>query len=173
MECTLEIEIEYLLQINGIIATPEFRFAQNRKGERLRDALAEQAEIGNEREKLAAGWTEQDEASMTITGHEAVEPEPRDGAWQTALEIAEATKPAEQEEQSGEDPDGNEQQGGEGEDDGEESEESERMIPLSRFIEHSRRYWPDSSGVEAFIDEVDRREREYTLTGAGTNGKDL
>lgn len=72
------------LQAQGIVATVEMRFAENRRSERLRYAQAEQIEIANEREKYAAGWTSQDEGSQAITGHDAEEREPRDGAESAA-----------------------------------------------------------------------------------------
>jgi len=93
-ETAIKTVLEYGLRANGILADVKFEFAMNRKGEELRDALGEQQQIANEREKLAAGWTEQDEASLAVTDHDAVEAEPRDGAWQTALDIAAASQPA-------------------------------------------------------------------------------
>lgn len=81
VESAMEQLLEFKLQAEGILADVRFRFAVNRKGDELRDALAESQRIQNERDKLAAGWTEQNEASNNITEHDASEAEPRDGAW--------------------------------------------------------------------------------------------
>lgn len=117
-ESAIEQILRYALQINGILADPQFRFQQDRKSEVLRDEQGEQLKITNARARLAAGWTSQDEESLTVTGHEADEAEPRDGAWQTALDIAEATQPTESQES---DVDGSERPdtATDGEDDGE------------------------------------------------------
>jgi hypothetical protein len=59
------------LEAQGIQADVEFEFAEFRAGERLRDAQTESIEISNEQAKVNAGWTTDDEASETITGHKA------------------------------------------------------------------------------------------------------
>jgi hypothetical protein len=77
-EALLERLLEIALQAQGIVADVEFRFAELRTAELLRDAQVEQLQIANEREKFAAGWISQDEASEAITDHPAVETEPVD-----------------------------------------------------------------------------------------------
>lgn len=76
--------IEYLLtlalQAQGIQARVEFRFAELRAAELLRDAQAEQMQIGNWKAKFDHGWVSQDEASEAVTGHPADVPEPRAAA---------------------------------------------------------------------------------------------
>lgn len=65
------------LQAAGIQGEVKFRFAELRSAELLRDAQTETLQIANETAKWAMGWTDQDEASLEITGHKAVEDEPR------------------------------------------------------------------------------------------------
>ncbi len=60
------------LEAQGIQADIEFEFAEFRASEALRDAQTEQMKILNEKEKVAAGWIDNDEAAETITGHKAV-----------------------------------------------------------------------------------------------------
>jgi hypothetical protein len=65
------------LQAQGLGATVEFRFAELRAAEMLRDAQTEALQIANARAKYEAGWTSQDEAAEALTGHAADVPEPR------------------------------------------------------------------------------------------------
>jgi hypothetical protein len=65
------------LRAEGILADVELRFAENRASERFRDAQAESMEITNENAKYQMGYTDQDEGALRITGHPAVEPQPR------------------------------------------------------------------------------------------------
>jgi len=65
------------LQAQGLPATVEFRFAELRAAEMLRDAQTENLQITNARAKYDAGWTSQDEAAEAVTGHAADVPEPR------------------------------------------------------------------------------------------------
>lgn len=161
VESALEGILEYYLMVNGILADVEWRFAVNRKGDELRDAMAEQQRIANEREKLAAGWTEQDEASMAITEHDASEPEPRDGAWLTAVDIAEATKPAEPEQEpepvASEEPTNDQQDG---------DEDTGRAVQVTRIMHAMGEWLPDSLNIRAEIENDILAE----LTGAGKNG---
>lgn len=76
-ETLLERLFETALRAQGLQATVEFRFAELRASERLRDAQAEAMEIANESAKYQAGWVSQDEASEAITGGLADVPEPR------------------------------------------------------------------------------------------------
>lgn len=71
-ETMLERLFEMALQVQGIQGTVEFRFAEVRDAERLRDAQAEAMEISNAKEKRNQGWITQDEASEAITGSPAV-----------------------------------------------------------------------------------------------------
>jgi hypothetical protein len=65
------------LEAQGIAAVVEFRFAELRAAEMLRDAQAEAMIIANEKAKYDAGWTSQDEAAEAVTGHPADVPAPR------------------------------------------------------------------------------------------------
>lgn len=60
------------LEAQGIQADVSFEFAELRASEDLRDGQAEQIKIANEIAKVNAGWTTDDEASETITGHKAL-----------------------------------------------------------------------------------------------------
>ncbi len=64
------------LQAQGIQARVEFRFAELRASEELRDRQSEQLGILNEAAKRDQGWQSQDEASENITGTPAVSPAP-------------------------------------------------------------------------------------------------
>lgn len=75
-ETILDRLLTLALEAQGIQATVEFRFAEIRDAERLRDAQAEAMEIANEKEKRNQGWQTQDEASEAITGSPAVEDAP-------------------------------------------------------------------------------------------------
>lgn len=81
-ESLLEHLCTLALRAQGIPAVVQWRFAELRAAEMLRDAQTAQLQIANERAKYAAGWTSQDEASQAITGHAAEEAAPRsmDGA---------------------------------------------------------------------------------------------
>lgn len=79
-EGLLEHLLTLALRAQGIPAIVQWRFAELRAAEMLRDAQTESQEIANERDKYDAGWTSQDEASQQITGHAADVPEPRSGA---------------------------------------------------------------------------------------------
>lgn len=72
------------LRANGRLCDVKIKFAEIRAAEMLRDAQTEALKIRNEREKFAAGWTSQDEASQVITGHDAVEAQPRQSATSAA-----------------------------------------------------------------------------------------
>lgn len=64
--------LKIALQVQGIQADVNLRFAELRASERLRDAQSEQMEIANAVAKRDQGWITQDEASEEITGHAAV-----------------------------------------------------------------------------------------------------
>lgn len=78
-ENMLESLLTLALEAQGIQARVEFRFAELRAAEELRDAQTEQMKIQNARAKYDHGWTSQDEASNEVTGHDAEEEEPRTG----------------------------------------------------------------------------------------------
>lgn len=65
------------LEAQGIQSVVEFRFAEMRAAEMLRDAQTEAMQIANEQAKYDAGWISQDEAANAITGHDADQPAPR------------------------------------------------------------------------------------------------
>jgi hypothetical protein len=88
-ENLLEHFLGLALEAQGIAASVRFRFAELRSAERLRDALSEQAEIANEKEKRDQGWITQDEASEKITGSAAVGDAPAPVA---AVAVAEPTE---------------------------------------------------------------------------------
>ncbi|MCO5181133.1 MAG: hypothetical protein M9896_13920 [Candidatus Promineofilum sp.] len=73
--------IEHLLttalQMQGLRAVVEFRFAELRASEQLRDAQTEAMRIENAKGKYLAGWISQEEAAQEVTGHAADRPEPR------------------------------------------------------------------------------------------------
>lgn len=81
-ETMLEHHFKLALEAQGIQADIEFRFAEVRGAELLRDAQTETMQINNAIAKEAAGWISHDEASEEITGHKATgekapEPQPQ------------------------------------------------------------------------------------------------
>lgn len=80
VETMLERLLGLALQAQGMQATIEFRFAEMRAAEQIRDAQTEAMRIANERAKYDNGWTSQDEASEAVTGHAADSPAPRTGS---------------------------------------------------------------------------------------------
>ncbi len=84
------------LQMAGLPAVVEVRFAELRAAELLRDAQVETLRVKNAREKYNAGWITQDEASMDVTGHPAAEPEPRTAAINGDLAAQDSDNEAEQ-----------------------------------------------------------------------------
>lgn len=97
-ETLLERLLTLALEAQGLQARVEFRFAEIRAAEALRDAQTETMQIANATAKYMAGWISQDQASEEITGEPADVPEPRspfapafdliqdDGDGQEALE---------------------------------------------------------------------------------------
>lgn len=77
VENLLETLFGVLLQANGNQGKVEWRFAELRAAEMMRDAQTEKLRIDNEVRKYNAGWTTQDEGALAITGHVAAEEEPR------------------------------------------------------------------------------------------------
>lgn len=76
VENMLESLLTLALQAQGIQARVEFRFAELRAAEELRDAQVEQLKIANNAAKRDQGWISQDEASNEVTGHDAEEDAP-------------------------------------------------------------------------------------------------
>ena len=72
-ENMLEAQLTTALEAQGIQARVEFRFAELRAAEELRDAQVEQLKIANNAAKRDQGWVSQDEASNEVTGHDAEE----------------------------------------------------------------------------------------------------
>jgi hypothetical protein len=77
LEQLLEHLLEQALRAGGIQAEVQFRFAELRASEMLRDAQTEAMLISNATAKYEAGWISQDEASLEVTGHEADQVGPR------------------------------------------------------------------------------------------------
>lgn len=69
--------LQLALEAQGIQATVEFRFAELRDSELMRDAQTEAIRIQNAKAKYLAGWINQDQASEEITDHPADVPLPR------------------------------------------------------------------------------------------------
>lgn len=76
-EGLLEKLLSLAMQAQGLACTVQFRFAELRAAEMLRDAQTEQLRIKNAREKYNAGWISQDAAAQEVTGHDADAPAPR------------------------------------------------------------------------------------------------
>lgn len=77
LETMLEELFDLLLQAAGVNAVSQFRFAELRAAELLRDAQVEQLTAMNAQTEYQAGWISQDEAAEKVVGHAAVEKEPR------------------------------------------------------------------------------------------------
>lgn len=77
VESCLESLLGLALRASGIQARVDWKFAELRAAEMLRDAQTEKLRIDNETRKYNQGWTTQDEGALAITGHVAVEKEPR------------------------------------------------------------------------------------------------
>lgn len=75
-ENMLESLLTLGLEAQGIQARVEFRFAELRAAEELRDAQVAQLKIANATAKRDQGWVSQDEASNEVTGHDAEEDAP-------------------------------------------------------------------------------------------------
>lgn len=77
VESMLESLLGLALRAKGIQARVQWKFAELRAAEMLRDAQTEKLRIDNEVRKYNQGWTTQDEGALAITGHVADEEEPR------------------------------------------------------------------------------------------------
>lgn len=78
-EAMLESQLTTALEAQGIQARVQFRFAELRAAEELRDAQTDAMQVTNARAKYEAGYYSQDEASNEAVGHDADAPEPRGG----------------------------------------------------------------------------------------------
>lgn len=78
VETQLERQFGLALQAQGIVATVQVRFAENRAAERMRDAQTDALEIANARARYDHGWISQDEAAQAGAGKDVADvPEPR------------------------------------------------------------------------------------------------
>lgn len=77
VEQMLERLLTLALQMQGSRAVVEFRFAELRASEMLRDAQTLATRIENARQMYYAGWIDQEEAAMSVTGHASSMPGPR------------------------------------------------------------------------------------------------
>ena len=59
------------LEVQGIQARVEFKFAELRASEKLRDEQVTQLQVANQVAMVNAGWVSDDEAAETVTGHKA------------------------------------------------------------------------------------------------------
>lgn len=83
-ETLLERLLTLALEAQGIQAKVQFRFAELRAAEALRDVQVETMQIANAKAKYDYGWISQDQASDEITGQSADVPQPRNnGGGQT------------------------------------------------------------------------------------------
>lgn len=88
-EAPMEDLIAYALQAEGIQADVEFRFAELRSAELLRDLQSEWQRIRNEREKYNAGWISQDEAAQAGADVDKADaPEPRVATLATTPQVS-------------------------------------------------------------------------------------
>lgn len=85
-ESLLEHLLTVGLQAQGIQARVEFRFAELRAAEELRDAQTDAMKTANARAKYEAGYISQDEAANDVVGHDADAPEPRVSAGAPTLQ---------------------------------------------------------------------------------------
>lgn len=77
IEGLIESLLSVALRANGLQGEIEFRFSELRAAEMMRDAQTEKLRIENAKSKYNAGWISQDQASEEVTGHKAIEKEPR------------------------------------------------------------------------------------------------
>jgi len=73
LEQLLEHLLTQVLRAQGIQADVQWRFAELRASEMLRDAQTEAMLIANAAAKRDEGWITQDEAALEVVGHEAVD----------------------------------------------------------------------------------------------------
>jgi len=76
-EQMLERLLTLALQMQGLRAVVEFRFAELRASEAFRDAQTAALVIENAKNKYLYGWASQDEAAQEAVGHPADRPRPR------------------------------------------------------------------------------------------------
>lgn len=76
-EQMIEHLLTMALQMQGVRSVVQFRFAELRASEELRDAQTESMRIDNAMQKYLAGWISQEEAALEVTGHATDRPAPR------------------------------------------------------------------------------------------------
>lgn len=76
VENAIEHWLTLALQVQGVVSKVEFRFAELRASEEMRDEQTRALKIKNEIEIRNQGWQTQDDASVAVTGTEAVEEAP-------------------------------------------------------------------------------------------------
>lgn len=90
VESALEHWFTLALEAQGINTKVEFRFAELRASEEMRDEQVLSQRIKNQKEMRDLGWITNDDASVATTGHEAAEdmpePEPVDATPDPELE---------------------------------------------------------------------------------------
>ncbi len=85
-ESLLEYMITIALEVQGIQAKVEFRFAELRAAEMLRDEQVRALRNRNIAFEYSQGWIDQDEAAQEAVGHDPVEQEPRNSGQAVALQ---------------------------------------------------------------------------------------
>lgn len=86
LESLLERLLTVMLQAQGIQVAVEFRFAELRASEMLRDAQTEAIQIANASAQYEAGWISQDEAALKGAGKEKADEEQPRRTAQPAIE---------------------------------------------------------------------------------------
>lgn len=76
-EQLLEELLALALEMQGVAAVVEFRFAELRASEELRDEQVRQMKLSNAQKAYENGWISQDEAAQQAVGHDADVPRPR------------------------------------------------------------------------------------------------
>lgn len=75
-EETWERQLQLALRAQGIQADVQFRYAELRAAEQMRDQQTMQILIANEFNKMAYGWQDNNASALAVTGHPALFPEP-------------------------------------------------------------------------------------------------
>jgi hypothetical protein len=108
LEAQLESHLNLVLRAAGIQARVEFRFAELRASELLRDEQGRQALFANMITAYQQGWVSQEEASMMAVGHKPDQPEPRNQQQASQQEEPEEEEEMVQGDGDGEEPQQNE-----------------------------------------------------------------
>lgn len=91
VEGLLEHLLTLALRAQGIPAIVQWRFAEVRAAELIRDATTESMQIANASAKYAAGWIDQETASLEITGHPPDVDAPRTSGNASAVDVSLST----------------------------------------------------------------------------------